>query len=167
MQIQAQKAVWAGLYIKDLEAQTQTNSVISNIITKSLSNRVLSKYTAFICLEDSILFCDDCADESSLVSLEELAEDSVMTSYPNPFNDNVTIKLSVKNPEKYKDAIFTITNILGETVYTFNFSDVNKDDYLEFNWNGKTLGGAELAQGIYIFNIVSSNGSKNVKLIKQ
>jgi hypothetical protein len=69
----AQEA-WAGNTIQSLESQAQTNDVINEIVFYSLDERVLSIYSAFLCLEPSRggEVCYNCMDESELVGVEDL-----------------------------------------------------------------------------------------------
>jgi hypothetical protein len=65
---------WAGNYVRSLEAQTQTNDVINEIVRASLDERVLSVYSAFLALEPSRggEVCYDCIDESAqIVGVED------------------------------------------------------------------------------------------------
>jgi hypothetical protein len=65
--------IWTGNYIAALEAQPQTNEIVKQILDASLRERVLSRYTAFLALEpsDTVKVCDDCKDESELISVAE------------------------------------------------------------------------------------------------
>lgn len=162
------REIWAGLNIKDLESQTQTNNLISTIVAKSICERVLSKYSAFLCLEDTNQICNDCADESEFTEIETdtIAIDLELTAFPNPFTESVTIKINTTNSTDYSKATFKIFNIMGAEVSTFNYSDCIKNGYLEFNWNPGVSN--ELAPaGIYLFVMTTENATKSIKLIKQ
>ena len=86
---------WAGLYIRSLERELQGNDVVSEIVDLSVSERVLSLYSAFLCLdpERGGEVCYDCLDESDMPNAVEedqdtLQADSLIQVYPNPFKPN-------------------------------------------------------------------------------
>ena len=151
--------IWVGNYIHDLESQIQTNDVINEIIDYSINERVLSIYSAFLCLEPSRGgdICYDCMDESSLVGIQELNSESVndsLVAYPNPFNSTTKIKLTLKNIKSNNSVSLKIYNTLGQVVRSFEKSQ-NISDQIEFIWNGKNNQGQDVATGNY-FCIVST-----------
>jgi Ca-activated chloride channel family protein len=160
--------MWAGNYIQFLEDQSQANDVVSEIIDVSVKERVLSLYSAFLCLEPSRggEVCYDCMDESGLPSeVEDTADaeiDSIaLAAFPNPFNSQVNIRVNVASLGS-DNATYRIYNILGEVVKTFQLEtdQLNKDYNLI--WDGRNDYGATVASGIYFF--VASTPQKNYTL---
>lgn len=78
-----------------------------------------------------------------------------VSSYPNPFNSSVTIKVQLDNPEP---STLTVYNMLGKKVY----SEKNKTNSTKhkYRWNA-----ASKASGIYIYKIQSGIEEKTGKLV--
>lgn len=157
--------IWTGQYIKDLESGQQRNDIINEIIYNSIENRVLSKYTSFLCLENINQVCYDCLDESELVNAPDInsIKDSI-TIYPNPFVENVTIELNCLNPGVVKElAIYTIT---GSMLYQFNVGDLHSGNNL-LTWNGSDSNQQKVKSGVYLLVYRTSNETKTIKLLKK
>ncbi len=159
--------IWSGIYIHSLEKEAQTNDIISEIINQSLDKRVLSLYTAFLCLEPSRggKVCYGCIDESRLISglfeTSNTKNDSLVSVYPNPFNIQTNIQVNLAKFKDLKNLSFKIYNITGQVVKTFP-GEVNSTGNLHFVWNGRDNNGAELSSGTYFF-MVSNGRSKIVR----
>ncbi len=163
------KTIWVGNYIKDLENQTSTNDIVSEIIDYSIDERVLSLYTAFLCLEPDRggEVCYDCLDETELLTIfnetsVESEIDSTIWAYPNPFNSQIKIKLRIPAHVKKDNISFKIHNVLGQVVRTFQF-DVNQNGttYI-FEWDGKNDVGSPVSTGSYFF-VASMAETKYIK----
>lgn len=91
----------------------------------------------------------DCKDS---IPLFIPTNDIVSHVFPNPFQNNITIKLNrpVQNIE------LQITDLTGKAIY---FSKYTSSDYLYLN--------LDAPQGIYFLNIKSDDFSETYKLIKQ
>ena len=103
--------IWAGQYIRSLEQTSQTNEVVAQLIDISVNERILSTYTAFICLEPSMggQICYDCMDEAGMLDItdemETAGEDSTfLVALPNPFNAGTTIRVNLKKITQLQDA---------------------------------------------------------------
>jgi hypothetical protein len=84
--------------------------------------------------------------------------------YPNPMNDNCTIKFSLKNDVAITIAVY---NIYGEKINTLVENENMMDGKHEITWNGKNQKGAEVSNGNYFVVINSNNRDKKVlKLFK-
>ena len=146
---------WTGNYIEYLESQTQTNDIINEIVDQSISERILSLYTAFLCLEPSRggKVCYDCMDESKLVSIENqlhvIQSDSILFAYPNPFNDRVEIKVNLPETQNSMNVTMRIYNILGQVVR--NFDDFEHDSVVrsQYTWDGKNNPNIQLQKEKY------------------
>jgi Ca-activated chloride channel family protein len=166
----AQEA-WAGNTIQSLESQAQTNDVINEIVFYSLDERVLSIYSAFLCLEPSRggEVCYNCMDESELVGVEDLfdsaQDDTLFTAYPNPFNNQVTIEISLPDLWNNEELSFRIYNMLGQVVRTFDPAEnIEKDNY-RFIWNGKNDSGQDVASGTFFFVVRAGAKQHTLKLV--
>lgn len=152
--------IWTGQYIKDLESGLQSNNIINEIIYNSLNSRVLSLYTSFLCIEDTNIICLECQDESRLVGIENIAfnQDSIIIC-PNPFKEQLTIKLICSNPQK--SDLLAIYNITGSLIYQFDLSNLSRGEN-NLTWNSENL-----KSGIYLLVYKDEKTSKTIKLIKE
>ena len=162
--------IWTGNMIQGLENSGESNSTINEIIYHSVNARILSKYTAFICLEPSQggEVCYDCYDENDLiisVEDEEGEDDSVFTAYPNPFNMETQIVVKLSKNFDMNNLSFKIFNILGEQVKSFQFDDAQENRFFKFNWNGKNDYGETVSSGVYIFTVTSATERQTLKLL--
>lgn len=148
---------WIGNYISDLESSEQSNEVVSEIVQVSVEERVLSEYTAFLCLEPAQggEVCHDCLDESGLitsVAMDSTTNDSLQVlTYPNPFNAETTISIRVADRDEIGDYTFAIYNILGQRIKTFDTNQPGLSKRLELIWNGNNDAGQVLPSGTYFF----------------
>ncbi len=146
--------MWAGNYISALERSEQTSDIISEILDVSISERVLSQYTAFLALEpsDTVQPCLDCRDESGLTALTDVQAknfaDSLIQVSPNPFNNQTTILLTLSEKTNPNDVSASIYNILGQAIYKFNLSSENGNE-IRLVWDGKNQAGNNLSSGTY------------------
>lgn len=162
---------WAGNYIKYLENQPQTNDIVNEIVDYSITERVLSVYSAFLCLEPEQggVVCYDCLDETNLVEVNDsLKTDSVSVSlnaYPNPFNNQVNIKITLPSSLISENITFNVHNILGEVVKTFQSGSKQSMENFRFIWDGKNNDGSAVASGIYFFVVTTPEKNYSMKLL--
>ena len=167
----------AGLKIKNLESISDySNETINEIIYESLSNHVLSSYTAFLALEpgmDPDAIVEEIDDipiidegnvwEFPVVSIDDIDhKDLVLSIYPNPFVDNIVIDLS-EFDLSLQNTDLRIVNLMGQTIKIFNlhyFNDV-------INWNGTTDDGNEIEKGIYFVILRNGINIYKSKIIKK
>jgi len=149
--------MWTGQEITRLETGNPSNSVINKIVTLSLAERVLSGYTAFLALEPSekVLVCKDCEDETkkytSVEKDEELVEkDSLLQSYPNPFNERTTLKLSLVHAGTKDKAELTIYNIRGQIVTRYLPPSSALGREWTISWDGRDITGRTVSSGTYL-----------------
>ncbi len=159
---------WSGNYIQALENAASTNSTIAEIISESIEARVLSNYTAFICLEEQRggYVCTDCTDESSdpTVSTDDLPLDSLLTIAiaPNPLYDRATITLTFSENTSLEDYSFAIYNLMGQQIKIFNEVGNQTIKRLELVWDASQ----DVEPGIYFFVIQTPTGKYTRKLVK-
>lgn len=162
------EAIWEGIYIQHLEKQSQTNDVISEIIQSSLSERVLSLYTAFLCIEEAFLPCEDCEDQNPTAIPDfKISVKDILSAYPNPFSALVTIKVSLGEGSTEKVIRTGIYNITGEMIFVPGLEALQSQQEFEFQWDGLDRDGNPLPAGVYIFILQTDKNVYQVKLIKQ
>jgi hypothetical protein len=158
--------MWTGQYIKDLESGQQRNDIINEIVYNSIENRILSKYTSFLCLEDTNQICYDCLDESEIIigiDAKGIRMDS-LSIYPNPFVDILTIELNCSDPAKINE--LAIYNITGEKIYQFDISEIHAGNNT-LTWNGSDSRQQIVKSGVYLLVYKTSSGTKTIKLLKK
>lgn len=175
------KLAWSGEFIKKLEREVgpigyygsnTNNRAIYDIIDRSIQDRVLSLYTAFLALEPSQGGepCTSCLDQSEeiLVNTVEQALDSVLQVevLPNPFQENVQINVQFRQAQERGNFQFAIFNTMGQLVKSFDGSAIQSDQYIQFNWDGTSNDGKNLAAGMYLFSIRSELGQASWRLVK-
>jgi hypothetical protein len=162
------EAIWAGIYIQHLEQQSQTNDVISEIIQSSLSERVLSLYTAFLCIEEAFLPCEDCEEQNPTAIPDfKISMKDILSAYPNPFSASVTITVSLGEGSTEKVIRTGIYNITGEMIFVPGLEALQSQQEFEFQWDGLDRDGNPLPAGVYIFILQTDLNVYQVKLIKQ
>jgi Ca-activated chloride channel family protein len=163
--------MWAGNYIKFLENQTQSNDIVNEIVDFSINERVLSIYSAFLCLEPGRggEVCYDCLDESEATEVKDTLlnnSDSLsLGAYPNPFNSQ--INLNVKLPASFsgENITFRIYDILGQIVKTFEPDlSAGRKEY-RFTWNGVSDNGVYVSSGNYFFIVTTPEKIFTKKLL--
>jgi len=164
--------IWAGNNIAALEAQPQTNAVIKQILEASLRERVLSRYTAFLALEpsDTIKVCQDCKDESILISSvasreKEVPDDSLLSAYPNPFNAATTLTVRLPGNLKSENVSLKVYNLIGQTVRTFDLAVNSNNRTHQFTWDGRNDAGQILGTGTYFLVLKAPGSRKTLKLV--
>lgn len=83
----------------------------------------------------------------------DIRNESLVTSYPNPFTDQVTFESDAADPISQ----IVVYSITGETVAAF--SDLNDSI---FEWKASAL-----QPGVYICNVRTGNSVKTMKLVKR
>lgn len=166
----ASELIWTGNMIQNLENSGESNSIINEIIYHSTALRILSKYTAFICLEPNQggEVCYDCYDDTGLiigVKDDESEDDSVFTAFPNPFNMETQIVVKLSKSFDLNNLTFKIYNILGEQVKSFSSENKEESRSFKFNWNGKNDYGEIVSSGVYLFTVTSASDRQTLKLI--
>jgi len=165
------REIWEGNFIQQLEKQPQTNATIAEILDHSLNERILSLYSAFLCLDPARggEICYDCKDESGLVGIgnDEISQlDSLkIEASPNPFNSQTRIKVVFNKPVSESDVSFRIFNVLGQVVRSFDSRDTNDRRTWQFNWNGRSDNGTKVATGQYFFVLTSPGIKRTMKLL--
>lgn len=144
---------WAAKYIKEQFILPQSNSIISSIIQKSIEERVLCDYTAFLALEPDYV---PPTNEGQINDLEENLENIKYKVYPNPACDFVVISIDLEKDALVTVEIYDITGRLidtrnnvafsGLTNYRMDISEIPSGMYIcNIKINGKSIGKSKLS----------------------
>lgn len=95
--------------------------------------------------------------DSIITGVTELTQDVNITIYPNPFTTDIAIALQQQN---LKQATFTITNPLGQTIYN------QTENNLSNNYT-KMLDLSYLPNGVYLVEVVVNGERVTKQIIKQ
>lgn len=163
------KTQWQAQVIQSLESSTGGNSNSVDIIRKSIDARVLSLYTAFLCVEDTSLYCASCIDEKNVPTAnEDFNQDSLwdLKVYPNPFADHLNIEIHFKNqiPEKNK-LQGKILDLSGRLLRKFE-TQLNSNNYLSYRWDGLSSNGMLMPNGVYVIVLETGTGTIHRKVMK-
>ena len=97
---------------------------------------------------------------------DEVNSDTLFTSYPNPFNNQTTIKIRLSKNINPETASFKIYNVLGQVVKTFIPSvGLNETNEFEFYWNGENDNNSLVASGNYFFVMQHAGKVQTLKLV--
>jgi hypothetical protein len=160
--------LWTGQYISELEAQDATNDVINEILYHSLSERVLSRYTAFLCLEPGMVIDPEDSEDSEIpiLAVEEIAANSdTLWVYPNPFVDYVTIELDCADPGSVQE--LSVYSLTGALICHLDAAQPPVAGRNVYSWNGCYANGNSVEAGMYLLVYVNGTTRKTVKLVKQ
>jgi Ca-activated chloride channel family protein len=169
--------MWAGTFIQSMEKNYSSNDIVAEIIDESIENRILSLYTSFLCLEDTSNWCLTCKEQQfrndELIDWEtpvlvnapfnELSDS--FSVYPNPFTNEVNIKIQLIEDSEIQD--LTIYDLKGSVVYKFDVNEIKSGSNKTIRWNGLNQNGSDIKPGIYILSYKTATISKTIKLIKQ
>lgn len=89
---------------------------------------------------------------------------TILSPFPNPFNNTTTIKLKVIDPQNIDIIVY---NMLGRKITTI-YSGYLSDGTHEYLWNGKNANNEKVSSGIYYITAVSDNRQEweKITLIK-
>ncbi len=162
--------MWHGNYISELESASQTNTTAQEILYESLTNRVLSVHSAFLCLEpsDTVAVCKTCKDESRLTGIRDaIPFDSTgcINLYPNPFTDRITIEIDLAGLTGVEYVTVSIFNQAGQLLFEKEESGVT-GRRVKLEWNGTGSRGERVPAGNYIVLIQAGPATWSKQIIK-
>ncbi|MCP3929198.1 MAG: T9SS type A sorting domain-containing protein [Bacteroidetes bacterium] len=168
--------MWYGNYLMHLEDDSYpSNNTIQEIISTSIRERVLSIYTAFLCLEPGVNIdpCPECTfdsgwDDEWVVSSHEalqISEGIQIKASPNPFRELVEINIHTPKDLNGSDMHVQIFNAMGQIVKTFNDLHILEEE-IKIRWDGKDLAGQVLLEGMYVVLVTYPEGKVALKLLK-
>jgi hypothetical protein len=165
---------WYGKTINGLLDYSYDPLTISSIIDMSIEQKILTPYTGFILIDETLIDNSNDSDDSDgdrdngggdddLTDIEDNITGLFsldLSAYPNPFNSTVTLKVTIPEVGDYKLIIY---NILGQKIKEFDLSELsNGIHYLK--WNGESEYNSRVASGLYIGVLHGKNITKTVKL---
>lgn len=155
------RSYWVGSYINDLELSNPDRNEIKEIINVSMENRVLSRYTSFLCLEpgDTVPICEECFDESDLETAIEpvsFAKKGFVFSMAG-----MTMNLQFTLPDAFMGTSVSlkIFNLKGQVVSAISLDDLKAG----FNSLSVSLADKNLAKGTYVAKLSGAGFTRNVK----
>lgn len=161
---------WFAQGIFRLENHPNAASYSIDIIRKSLESRVLSRYTAFLCVEDSSLYCASCRDERVFPtnSDDPSKSDSLVNvvMYPNPFSTELVVELHMSDGSSPKQNWKAhIAALSGKQLATLAAAESNSE-LMRFRWDGKDQAGSDLPPGVYLLVLENATSRLHRKIIK-
>lgn len=175
------RKAWAGLKVWEIEHGPWYTEKVDDLVTLSVEERVLSDYTAFLCLEDSN--ANGFAEPSEPVSIEESVKVSKLSMrvYPNPFEDGLSIEIEIHNlsPRQQQESQLVLYTLQGQMVRTWvgNGGDltgvqnllglVPGHEGIQLYWDGLDMQGQEVPGGMYILMLQGPDIREAVRLLKR
>lgn len=173
---------WYSREMQDMENSSDAYSLIKEIIDKSIKNRILSNYTAFLCLEPGmmdelnnvkdneniILYRDwtgkvDVAIPTSADKVE-IGEPEIK-AYPNPFTSKINIEVQLAETLDAGVARMEIYDLFGKRVTEFSISEFNGQTEIKLSWDGTDSAGNKIPKGTYLFICSTKNSRITKKLV--
>jgi hypothetical protein len=144
------RSVWAAYKIKDLYGQEQSNQLINQIITTSLTEHVLTDYTAILVLEPGFVIPDENGEEDNhefpTGLYPELKENGyTMSVYPNPVTTSSIVSYKIKS---VAHVVLNLYDEKGQQVSTIVDETLSQGEY------SASLKAETLPSGIYICVLV-------------
>ena len=81
---------------------------------------------------------------------------------PNPFNSNLTVSYMLPQTDMVRIQIY---NLYGQLVAKFNEGLRTADNQYTVDWNGQDLYGQNVASGVLLIKLITSEGSETTKAI--
>ena len=173
------KIFWYGNEIQEMENSNNSYSIINDIIDKSIDNRILSNYTAFLCLEPGMMGELDNInnlnadnrnnwgpEDGALTSAEEIeATIFDINVYPNPFNDYVNIEVQLPEGVTIENSQFEIYDLFGKRVKVFDVNEFKGDLEFTIRWDATDITGNQVSSGTYIFICTTPEGRISKKMV--
>ena len=159
--------MWNWKYIRALEDKAnKTKKEYEDLTNRSITNRVLSMQTAFLCLEPWMMVRDSIARENedpTSVMMQDISDLGLEISYgPNPILNNLSIKL-LKTNINTKILYVRIYDLMGNIVTEFPINNFIKS--IELHWDTNSMNHSKVPPGIYYLMISTNSGSKTLKLV--
>ncbi len=101
------------------------------------------------------------ANTVTSIEMETIPTEFSVSAYPNPFNPETTIQLTIAHVDNVSIEIF---NILGKEIWKKNFNSILPGTY-NIKWSGKDNFDNSVSSGIYLCRVKNNNSYKTQKLI--
>jgi len=160
------ETMWTGQYIKKLELGNQSNDIINEIVFSSLNMRVLSKYTSFLCVEDTSMICNNCAQQGPVITevKEPVADQDPIIVYPNPFVEKLSIEITCSDSEEVTG--LSVIDVTGSVILEFP-TDGLRNGKNVVTWNGTSSRGERVKPGVYLIVYKTAGFSKTIKVVRK
>jgi flagellar hook assembly protein FlgD len=89
----------------------------------------------------------------------------IIQAYPNPFNPSTTLRVRLPHSVESKDVTLTIYNILGQTVRSFDVTELTDRQERNIVWDGRDLHGTPVSSGVYLAVVTTPQKRFTVKLL--
>lgn len=144
------RSVWAAFSIRDLLKQEKDNQLMNQIISTSLSEHILTDYTAILVLEPGFEIPEDPENPEDTWSPSTIRNDKTLTGYsmeiyPNPVKDVSTISYQIFERAHVQLLLY---NAQGKLVSTLIGETLSAGEYT------KDINAQDLEKGIYICVLV-------------
>lgn len=163
--------IWVGHFLKELETSGSAANIITQIIHESISERVLSLYTAYLCLEPDMggETCLDCFDDDDVVlATQEVMAEQVFNikAFPNPFTTQTTLQIDLGQELLKEEVQVEVYNVLGHLVKTLPVQAFDiKNQRINLSWDARNNSGQIVEQGTYFFVVRVGTMTKVVKVM--
>ncbi len=158
--------MWNWKYMRALEDNYyRTKKETNDLRTRSITNRILTIQTAFLCLEPWMMSRDTMADDEDQTTAvsEEVPDAGLEITYgPNPIVSNLSVRLNITN-ENTKVLSVAVYDVLGNVVKEFAFDSYSQS--IELNWDATSDGNGKVSPGVYYLVVRTSSGQKILKLV--
>lgn len=171
---------WYGKEIMEMENSNNSYSLINDIIDKSIENRILSNYTAFLCLEPSMMGELDNIDDKNVITrgwegdvdgqfpisaekIETIKTD--INVYPNPFTERVNVEIKLQDALSEANTQLEIYDLFGKRIKVFNAEEFNGETEIRISWNGTDISGNKVPKGTYLFICTTPQNRISRKLV--
>jgi hypothetical protein len=156
--------MWNWKYLRVLEdKKNKTKKESLDLTTRSISNRILTTQTAFLCLEPWMMHRDTAEGGTATAVIEEMPAAGLEINYgPNPIESSLEISIKVTNESTVISSI-AIFDVLGNLVREFSFDCYARS--LALNWDACNENFSRVPAGIYYLVIKTNSGSKILKLV--
>ena len=85
-----------------------------------------------------------------------------LQSGPNPFNSNLTVSYMLPQTDMVRIEIY---NMYGQLIAQFNEGLKTADRQYTIDWDGKDLYGQNVASGVLLIKLITSEDSEAIKAI--
>ena len=159
--------MWNWEYIRELEDKSnKTKKETDELTDRSMSNRILSMQTAFLCLEPWMMnpaLVGDEDDDGDATSVHAIAADPGLeiTYGPNPVRDYLSIKINLAN--EYANILYVrIYDLMGNVIKEIPVNTFS--DTINLSWDLSSNTQSRVPPGIYYLVVKTNTGVKTLKL---
>ncbi len=92
----------------------------------------------------------------NIKDVETSDNSAILSNYPNPFNANTNIAVTIDNPGYYSLNIYDVNGNLVKSLFNGN---INKSNLVAFTWDGTDNSGIKVGSGMYIYRLIGNNVS--------